>query len=87
MFQHYLIELVSSILFVYVILSSNNRLVIGAVFTLILLLHKETMFMNPATTIMMSSMDLIRVSDVLPYCLAQISGALIAMYIFKSTSA
>jgi Major intrinsic protein len=85
MFQNYFVELVSTILFTYVLLSTNNMLVVGAVFTLILLLYRESMFMNPATTIMMSSMNRIPVSDVLPYCLAQISGALIAMEVFKRT--
>jgi glycerol uptake facilitator-like aquaporin len=85
MFQNYFVELVSTVLFTYVVLSTTNYLVIGAVFTLIILIYKETMLMNPAITIMMSSMNRIPVSDVLPYCLAQISGALIAMEIFKRT--
>jgi glycerol uptake facilitator-like aquaporin len=83
MFQNYFVELVSTLLFTYVVLSTNNMLVVSAVFTLIILVYKETMFMNPAITIMMSSMKIIPVVDVLPYCLAQISGALIAMEIFK----
>lgn len=85
MFKNYFVELVSTIFFTYVLLSANNMLVIGAAYTLILLLYKETMYMNPATTIMMSSLKRIPTSDVLPYCLAQISGALIAMAIFKRT--
>jgi aquaporin Z len=40
-------------------------------------------YMNPVVTIAMSSFGKIPPSDVLPYCLAQVFGGLVALEIFK----
>lgn len=81
--QNYFVEFVSTVLFSYIILSTSNIFIVGAVFTLIVILYKNTMFMNPAITIMMSSMNKIPVTDVIPFCLAQLMGSLLAFEIYK----
>jgi glycerol uptake facilitator-like aquaporin len=84
MIIHYFIEFISTILFSYIVLSANNVLIIGAIFTLIIYLNKKTMFMNPAMTLLMYSGRKISIHDVIPFCLAQIVGVLLALEIKKN---
>lgn len=79
----YLVEFISTLLFVYVLLSTNNALIIGSIFTFIIFLSKTDGYMNPAITIMMSSFGKIKIDDILPYCLSQIVGSILALYIYK----
>jgi glycerol uptake facilitator-like aquaporin len=79
----YFIEFVSTVLFSYVVLSATNILIVGAIFTFIIYLNKNTMFMNPAMTLLMYSGRKIPIHDVIPFCLAQIIGVLIALEMKK----
>lgn len=81
MIIQYFIEFVSTVLFSYVVLSAKNVLIIGAIFTLIVYLNKNTLFMNPAMTLLMYSGHKLPINDVIPFCLAQIVGVLLALEI------
>ena len=85
MFQNYFIEFIGSIFFVYVILATGNPLAIGATLALIILLTRNLSvgYLNPAVTIVMSSANQLPSTEVLPYCLAQIFGALVALEMYK----
>lgn len=85
MFEKYLIEFVGSALFVYVFLATGNPLAIGAALALVMLLSTSISggYINPVITIVMSSAGNIQANDVLPYCLAQILGGLVALEIYK----
>ena len=78
---NYFVEFVSTVLFSYIVLTAQNVFIIAAVFTLIIFLNGSTMFMNPAITIMMYSVHKIPITDVIPFCLAQVTGALLGLEI------
>lgn len=86
MFQKYLIEFIGSILFIYVVLITNNPLAIGATLTLILLLVSKfsSGHLNPAITIAGAVSGQFPIRDVLPYCLSQILGGLVAVQLFRN---
>lgn len=85
MFEKFLVEFLGSALFIYVVLATGNPLAIGASLALIMLLCSSISggYINPVVTIVMSSAGNISVNDVLPYCLAQILGGLVALEIYK----
>jgi glycerol uptake facilitator-like aquaporin len=85
MFQKYLVEFIGSLLFVYVILATNNPLAIGATLAIVLLLTSRISggFLNPAVTIMLASSGKLPKNDVVPFCLSQVFGGLVALEIFK----
>jgi len=72
-------------LFVFIILATGNPLAIGAALAFILLITGPMSggHVNPAVTIVMASMGNISPNDILPYILAQVLGALVALEIFK----
>jgi len=82
---NYLVEFVATTFFVYVILATGNPLAIGATLALILLLtmNMTSGYVNPAITIVMASAGKIATSDIIPYCLVQIFGALTALELYK----
>jgi len=81
----YLVEFLGTVFFVYIILATNNPLAIGASLALVILLTMNISggYLNPAISIVMASAGKIPTSDIVPYCLAQIFGALIALEIYK----
>jgi Major intrinsic protein len=81
----YIIEFFATTLFVYVFLATGNPLAIGAALALAILFTKSLTggYLNPAITIAMSSAGQLPSSDVIPYCLAEIFGALVALEIYK----
>jgi glycerol uptake facilitator-like aquaporin len=85
MFEKYIVETFATALFVYVILSTGNPLAIGACLALIILVAQSISggYVNPAVAIIMASAGQLPMNDVLPYCLAEIFGALIALEIYK----
>jgi glycerol uptake facilitator-like aquaporin len=88
MWNKYLVEFLGSIFFIYVILATGNVLAIGASFALVLLLTKNISDggVNPAITITMASSGKIPNNEILPYCVAQILGGLVALEIYKRTN-
>ena len=86
---NYLVEFVASIFFVYVILATGNPIAIGATYALILLLTREISggYLNPAITIVLVSMNKMKVDELIPFILAQTFGALVALEIFQRFAA
>jgi glycerol uptake facilitator-like aquaporin len=78
---NYLVEFIGTIFFVYVILTTKNPLAIGAALALALLLTVSVSggYFNPAITIAMVSLGTLPTTDLVPYCLAQVFGALVAL--------
>lgn len=85
MFKKYLVEFIGTLLFVYIIISTQNEIAIGASLALILLVSSKIspIFLNPAVTISMLSLGKVPPNEVLPHCLAQVLGALAAVEVFK----
>jgi glycerol uptake facilitator-like aquaporin len=85
MLQKYLAEFTGTIFFVYVILATGNPLAIGAALALVILLASNISggHMNPAVSIVMASAGKISTTDLIPYCLAQILGGLVALELYK----
>lgn len=85
MVQKYLAEFTGTIFFVYVILATGNPIAIGAALALVILLTSNISggHMNPAVSIVMASAGKISTSELIPYCLAQILGGLVALQLYK----
>jgi glycerol uptake facilitator-like aquaporin len=83
--QQYLAEFSGTLFFVYVILATGNPLAIGAALALVILLAAPISggHMNPAVSITMASLGKIDREELIPYCLSQIFGALVALEIYK----
>jgi glycerol uptake facilitator-like aquaporin len=82
---NYLVEFFGTAFFVYVILVTGNPLAIGAALALVILLSANISsgYINPAVTIVMASAGKISPNQVIPYCIAQIFGALTALELYK----
>jgi|TARA_B100001027_G_scaffold31513_1_gene18961 aquaporin Z len=83
--NNYLAEFFGTALLVYVILATGNPIAIGAVLALIILLIGTISggHVNPAVSIVMASIGRLPIDDLVPYCLAQIFGGLVALELFK----
>ena len=83
--QKYLAEFLGTMFFVYVVLATGNPLASGAALALVMLLAYRISggHMNPAVSIVMASKGKIGSSDLIPYIIAQIMGALVALEVFK----
>jgi glycerol uptake facilitator-like aquaporin len=83
--QQYLVEFIGSILVVYVILATGNPLAIGATIALFLLMTTNISggYLNPAVSITMAAAGRLSTNDLVPYCLAQILGGLVALELYK----
>jgi glycerol uptake facilitator-like aquaporin len=82
----YLVEFFGAALFIYVIFATGNPLAIGAALALVIMLTSNISggHINPAVTIAMASAGKLPVSEVLPYCLAQIFGGLAAFQLYNN---
>ena len=83
--NNYLAEFFGTALLVYVILATGNPLAIGATLALIILLIGTISggHVNPAVSIVMASIGRLPIDELVPYCLAQIFGGLVALELFK----
>jgi aquaporin Z len=81
----YLVEFIATTFFVYVILATGNPLAIGAALALAILLASKVSggHVNPAVSITMAAAGKLPVNDLIPYCVAQIFGGLVALEIYK----
>ena len=81
----YLAEFLAATFFIYVILATGNPLAIGAALALVILLTSPISggHVNPAVTITLASAGQFPTADIIPYCLAQIFGGLVALEIYK----
>jgi glycerol uptake facilitator-like aquaporin len=83
--QNYVVEFFGTTLFVYVILATGNALAIGATLALLILLMGSVSggHVNPAVSIVMAAAGKLPTTDLVPYCIAQILGGLVALEIYK----
>jgi glycerol uptake facilitator-like aquaporin len=83
--QRFFVEFLGAALFVYVILATGNALAIGATLALIILLIGGISggHINPAVSIVMASAGKLPTADLVPYCIAQILGGLVALEVYK----
>ena len=82
---NYLVEFLGTIFFIYVILATGNPLAIGAALCVIILLIRDVSggHVNPAVSIVMASVGKLPINDLIPYCVSQILGGLVALEIYK----
>jgi len=82
---NYLVEFLGTAFFVYIILATGNPLAIGAALALTILLTSKVSggHINPAVSIVMASAGKLPVNDLVPYCMSQIFGGLVALEIYK----
>jgi glycerol uptake facilitator-like aquaporin len=82
---NYLVEFLGTLFFIYVILATGNALAIGAALALTVLLTANISggYINPAVTIAMAAAGKLPSVEVIPYCLSQIFGGLVALEIYK----
>ena len=83
--QKYIVEFFGTTLFVYIILATGNALAIGATLALLILLMSSTSggHVNPAVSIVMAAAGKLPTTDLVPYCIAQVLGGLVALEIYK----
>ena len=81
----YLAEFLGSLFFVYIILCTGNPLAIGAALALTLLVtfRLSPTAINPVVTITMAAAGKLPPSEIIPYCIVQILGGLVALEIYK----
>lgn len=81
----YLVEFLGTMLLVFVIFATGNWLAIGAALGIAVLLGGSISggAFNPAVTIALHHSGKLSQSDVLPYIIVQILGALAAFYAYK----
>jgi aquaporin Z len=81
----YLVEFLGTAFFVYIILATGNPLAIGAAlaFTILLTSKISGGHINPAVSIVMASSGNMDTKDLVPFCIAQILGALSALEVYK----
>jgi aquaporin Z len=82
---NYLVEFFGTAFFIYVILATGNPLAIGAALALVILLTSSISggHINPAVSIVMASAGKLPTTELIPYCLAQIFGGLVALELYK----
>jgi len=83
--RQYLAEFLGAVVFIYIILATGNPLAIGATLALVILVTSGISggHINPAVSIVMASAGNLPVADLVPYCLAQIMGGLVALELYK----
>uniref|UniRef100_A0A6C0DPK7 Major intrinsic protein n=1 Tax=viral metagenome TaxID=1070528 RepID=A0A6C0DPK7_9ZZZZ len=81
----YLVEFLGTAFFVYIILATGNPIAIGAALALVYLITNPISggHINPAVTIALVSANQLEVKHLVPYCLAQVFGALVALELYK----
>ena len=81
----YLVEFFGTLFFVYVILATSSPLAIGAALALVIIVSAPISggMINPAVTIAMAAAGKLPTTEIIPYCVAQILGGLVALQIYK----
>jgi glycerol uptake facilitator-like aquaporin len=85
MFQKYFLEFLGTTFFIYIILATGNPLAIGAALAITILLIRNVSggHLNPAVSIVMAAAGKLPNNELIPYCLSQILGGLVALEIYK----
>jgi len=83
--EKYLVEYIGTVFFLYVIIATGNPLAIGSALAVAIYVGGKISGgnYNPAVTIMMALSGKQPMSDLAPYIIAQIAGALTAMELYK----
>lgn len=83
--QKYLVEFLGSLFYIFVVLTTGNPLAIGAALTLAIILTQNISggYINPIVAIVMASSGVLDPSELLPYCVMQVFGGLVALEIYK----
>jgi aquaporin Z len=86
MYNKYFVEFLGTLFLMYVILVTGNWIAIGAALAIAVLLggHISGGSFNPAVTLGLYSAGKLDKSDVLPYILSEIVGALFAFYLYTN---
>ena len=81
----YFIEFLGTLFFVYVILAIREPFAIGLALALAIMLGARTSGgnYNPAVSVVMAAAGKLPMSDLLPYVVAQVSGGLVALELYK----
>ena len=85
MLNKYLVEFFGSAFFIYIILATGNPIAIGAALAFVILLTMNISggHINPAVTITMAAAGKIPNTEIIPYCISQIFGGLVALELYK----
>lgn len=83
--NQYLAEFFGTMFFIYVILATGNPIAIGASLALVIMLASQISggHMNPAVSVVMASAGKISTAELIPYCISQIMGGLVALELYK----
>ena len=84
--NRYLVEFLGTLILSFVIFATNNYLAIGAVLALAVFMGGAISggAFNPAVAISLYAAGKLPKSDVLPYVIVEILGALAAFYVYKN---
>ncbi len=81
----YFVEFLGTLFLLFVILATGNPVAIGAALAIAIIVGSKISgaHFNPAVTIAMVSAGKKSVNEMLPYILAQVSGGLVALELYK----
>ncbi len=87
--NRYLVEFIGTLFFAYIVAATQNPLAIGAALAFAILIGGPISggHFNPAISMLMVSSGNLEVSQLLPYVLSQVAGALVALEIFRRVAA
>ena len=79
------VEFIGTLLFLYVIIATDNSVAIGAILSLLIYLGEPISGgnFNPAVTVMMVAAKKQKLDTALPYILAQLAGGMVALEVYK----
>jgi glycerol uptake facilitator-like aquaporin len=85
MSRKFIFEFIGTLILVYVLLATRSPIALGLTLAIIVLFSKNRScgYFNPAITIALSVGGQIENIDVLPFCLSQIFGAIMGIYLFN----
>jgi len=85
MMNKYLVEFLGTMFFLYVILATGSAIPIGLALAVAIMVGGKISGgnYNPAVSIMMVAAGKLPKSDLVPYIIAQISGGLVALELYK----
>jgi len=83
--NQYLAEFFGAMFFIYVILATGNPIAIGATLALVTMLTSGISggHINPAVSVVMASAGKISTAELIPYCISQVLGGLVALELYK----
>ena len=85
MINKYLVEFLGTLFFIYVIIATNNAIAIGAALALVIYLGGKISGgnYNPAVSVMMVLAGKLPKEQLVGYILAQLSGGIAALELYK----